>query len=577
MKNAKRKIRSEHLFQFLAVIGILLILNFLLQFVYFRIDLTEEKRHTLSSTSIEILENLDDVVYFRIYLQAEDLPAGFKRLQQSIKDILNEFRSIAGENIQYEFIDPFESPDLKTRGEIGRQLMKKGLNPTSIEEANAKGGVSEKLLFSGAIVSWRDQELALEFLKNNMGLSGDEKLNQSIQVLEYELIQTIVKFKAENKKRIAFIEGHGELDEIETASITQKLKELYEVERVTINEQLNALKSFDCIVIAGPNQPFSEKDKFIIDQFIMNGGKSLWLIDAVQADMDSLAAQSSFIAMGNQTNLEDQLFKYGVRINANLIQDMNCGGLKINTAPAGVQPSFRLFPWLYFPLLFSNNQHIIGKNIDLVKTEFCSTVDTIEQISQVKKDILLFSSPRSRLVNAPALINLEIINEKLEEKHFPLALLPAAVLLEGEFTSLYKNRLSPEFLDNQGIRFAENSKSTMMLVAGDANIIRNQTRKAEQIIPFELGYDRHTDMTFNGNKEFLLNVFSYMLDDNQLIDIRNREIKLRLLDKNKTTTEKLKWQMLNLLLPVIFILISGILIFFLRKRKYAVRFKSGKQ
>lgn len=577
MKNAKRKIKSEHLFQFLAVIIILLAINFLIQFVNFRIDLTEEKRHTLSNTSKEILTNLDDVVYLKIYLESEELPAGFKRLQQSIKDMLNEFRRYAGENIQYEFIDPFESPDLKTRGEIGRQLMKKGLNPTSIEEADSKGGVSEKLLFSGAIVTYREQELALEFLKNNMGLSGDEKLNQSIQVLEYELIQTIVKFKAENKKKIAFIEGHGEYDEIETASITAKLNELYEVERVTINEQLNALKGFDCIVIAGPAQVFSEKDKFIIDQFIMNGGKSLWLIDAVSADMDSLATKSSFIAMGNQINIEDQLFKYGVRINPNLIQDMNCGGLKINTAPAGVQPSFRLFPWLYFPLLFSNNEHIIGKNIDLVKTEFCSVIDTIAQQNQVKKEVLLFTSPRSRLVNAPALINLEIINEKLEERHFPLAMLPAAVLLEGEFTSLYKNRLSPEFIDNQEVKYLETSKPTIMLVAGDANIIRNQIRKAEQIVPFELGYDRHTDMTFNGNREFLLNVFSYMLDDDQLIDIRNREIKLRLLDKTKISQEKFKWQMLNLAIPVFFILISGILIYFLRKRKYASRLKSARQ
>jgi len=386
--------------------------------------------------------------------------------------MLNEFRQYAGENVQYEFIDPFESPDLKTRGEIGRQLMKKGLTPTSISENNEKGGSSEKLLFSGAILSFRENELAVEFLENNVGLSGEENLNQSIQLIEYQLIQSIVKLKTIEKKRIAFIEGHGELNDIETASITADLKTQYEVSRITIDGKLDALLGYDCIIIAGPKNAVNEKDKYIIDQFIMKGGKTIWLIDGVNADMDSLATKSSFVALLNHTNLEDQLFKYGARVNPDLIQDMNCGGLKINTAPAGVQPSFRLFPWVYFPLLFSNNNHIIGKNLDLVKSEFCSSLDTVGGNPSIKKTFLLFSSQRSKLLNVPALINLEVVNEPIVEKNFPMGFIPTAVLLEGSFTSLYKNRLSPEFIDSKDINYHDSSKPTAMLICSDANLTR---------------------------------------------------------------------------------------------------------
>lgn len=572
--NPRKSLQRGHFFQFSAVLVIILLANYMTQFVNWRIDLTEEKRHTLSNASIKVLENLDDVIYFKVYLDGDEIPAGFIRLQTAIKDMLNEFRQHAGDNIQYEFIDPFESPDLKTRGEIGRQLMKKGLNPTTIAENDAKGGASEKLLFSGAIASYREDEIPVEFLKNNLSFSGEENLNQSIQLIEFELIQSIVKLKTVDRKHIAFIEGHGECQAIETASLEADLKDQYEVSHIEIKGQLNALAGIDCIILAGPQELVNEQDKYIIDQFIMKGGKSIWLVDGVAADMDSLAKKASFVAMLQRTNLEDQLFKYGARINPDLIQDMNCGGLKINTAPAGVQPTFRLFPWVYFPLLFSNNDHIIGKNLDLVKSEFCSSLDTIGGTPQVKKTFLLFSSQRAKLVNVPALINLDIINEALEERNFPLAFIPTAVLLEGSFTSLYKNRLSPEFTENSEIHFLETGKETSMLLCSDANLIRNQVRRAETEMPFPLGYDRHTDMTFNGNKDFFLNVLSYMLDTDQLIEVRNREIKLRLLDKKKSSYDRLTIQAITILTPILFVFISAIFIFLIRRKKYAIQIKN---
>ncbi len=565
----RKQLKQSHLLQFISVVGIVLLLNFIAQFVVFRIDLTAEKRHTLSDSSKEVLKNLDDVYYFKIYLEGEELPAGFRKLQQAIRDILDEFRIYAGANIEYQFIDPFESPDLATRGEIGRQLMDKGLTPTSVEEMDQKGGSTEKLLFTGAIVSYRDQEEPIEFLKTNIAFSGDENINQSINLLEYQLIQSMVKMKTLIKKRIAILDGHGELDEIELADLEASLKEYYEVERVTLNEQINALDFFDCILVAAPDQAYSEKDKYIIDQFIMRGGKAVWCLNSVAANMDSLAQKPSFVAMVNKTNLDDQLFRYGTRVNPDLILDMNCGGLKINTSPAGVQPRFRLFPWVYFPLLYPNNQHLLGKNLDLVKTEFASTVDTIGGTPTVKKEVLLYSSPRSKKINAPALVQLDMINEPLEERNFPEAFLPVAVLLEGEFTSNYKNRLTPEFLENNEIRFREASRPTAMVVCGDGDLIKNQFRMLDKPVPFALGYDRHTDMTFNGNKDFMLNVFSYLLDDDQLIDIRNREISMRLLNKSKILAEEEKWQLINTLIPILFVVAIGLLVHYLRRRKYA--------
>ncbi len=568
MSNRKH-LKQTHISQFLLIIIIVVLVNFIAQFTLFRIDLTAEKRHTISKASKEILKELDDVYYFKIYLDGENLPAGFRKLQSSIKDLLDEFRVYAGENIEYQFIDPFESPDIATRGEIGRQLISKGLQPSNVEEVDRKGGTSEKLLFTGAIVSYRDQEEAVEFLKSNIAFSGDQNVNHSINLLEYEIIRTMVKLKTVFKKRIAIIDGNGELNKIELADLEATLKEYYEVERIVIDGQLNALDFFDCILVAAPSLPYTEKDKYIIDQFIMKGGKSVWCLNGVNANMDSLAMQSSMIAMINKTNLDDQLFRYGARVNPNLILDMNCGGLKINTSPVGAQARFRLFPWVYFPLLYPNSDHLIGKNIDLVKSEFASTIDTIGGNPNVKKEVLLFTSQRSKSINAPALIQLDIINEVLEERNFPESFLTTAVLLEGNFTSLYKNRLGPEFLESNQIQFLEESKKTSMIICSDGDIIRNQYRIMDKPIPFALGYDRHTDMTFHGNKDFILNVFSYLLDEDQLIEIRNKEISLRLLNKSKIISEEKKWQLINTLIPVIFVILVGIFIHFKRKNKYA--------
>lgn len=565
----RKEIKKKNITQLLLSLIIIGLIGFLSSYIFVRFDLTAEKRYTLSETTEKYLEEINDVVYLKIYLNGDDLPYGFKKLQNSTKEMLEEFRHFAGDNIQYEFIDPFESPDLNTRGEIGRQLMDKGLIPTSIEQRDEKGGVSEKLIFSGAIVTYREKEVSLELLKNNIGISGEQNLNNSIQSLEYEIVNAINKLIKTDKDKIAFIEGHGELRDFEIADIVGSLSEFYIVDRVKIDGLLHRLEGYACIVIAKPDSVFSEKDKFVIDQFIMNGGKSLWLVDAVDAVLDSLKSKSSLLGLINNTGLDDQLFKYGFRVNPVLVQDMQCGALKINTAPYGIAPKFSLFPWTYSPLLISNYSHPMTKNLDLIKSEFVSSVDTVGNNSDIKSEFLLSSSNHSRIVNAPIRISLEKIYEPLDERYFNKSYIPVAVLREGVFESLYKNRIAPEIRDSKQIKFKEKSKQTKIIVVGDGDIIKNQYRiRGGEIQPLPLGYDRHTDMTFAGNKDFILNSIGFLLDDSGLMNVRNREIKLRLLDKAKISNERLKWQLINTLAPIIFIILFGIMINVIRRRKY---------
>lgn len=565
----RKKIKRQNITQLLLVVAIVALLNIVSLYVFHRFDLTAEKRYTLAPATQQFLEEMKDVAYFKVYLNGENLPYGFKRLQNATREMLDEFRNYAGDNVEYEFIDPFKSPDLATRGEIGRQLMEKGLTPTTVEERDEKGGTSEKLLFAGAIVSYRDKEIALELLQSNMAISGEQNLNNSIQAIEFQLVNTLMKLSKAQKEKIAFIEGHGELSELEVADIKNALMEFYEVSRVKIKGQLNSLDGVDCIIIARPDSVFSDQDKYIIDQFIMKGGKALWLIDGVKVSMDSLMYSSSVLGLGNQINIEDQLFKYGVRVNPNLIQDMQCGGLRLKTSMPGAPLKFRTFPWIYFPLLMSNNEVPLSKNLDLIKTQFASSLDTVGHRGKVKKEFLLFSSGRSRSVNAPVQIKLNIVNEVLEDSYFDKSFLPVAVLLEGEFESVYKNRLSPEFTESKETHFRETSRPTKMIVVADGDIIRNAWRIAEgQYVPLPLGYDKHTDMSFAGNKDFILNSINYLLDDEGAMQVRSREIKLRLLDKAKVQNNQLFWKLLNVLVPILFIVLFGILFNYFRKKKY---------
>lgn len=566
-KQRRKNIINNVLKLFIALIAIILI-NFISSFVFFRQDLTAEKRFTLTDYTKEILKNSDDIIYFQIYLDG-DLPPGFIRLRNSVKELLDEFRAYGKDNVLYEFINPTENVDKKQRNEIYSQLFKKGIDPTNLKEKDQEGKVSEKLIFPGAIVTYKSKELPLNFLKNNPALSPEQNLNNSIQDLEYQIVSVINKLQTKEKQKIAIIEGHGEWEEMKMRDISESLMEFYIVKRVKIENRLDALKEYNAIIIAGPDTLFDEKDKFIIDQFIMNGGKSLWAINAVNVNMDSLAYSSSTMAMPNMINIEDQLFHYGARINTNLILDLQCAVIPVNVAVQGTAPQFKPAGWYYFPLIASKNNHEINKNINMLKLDFASSVDTVGQDPDIKKTIILSSSQYSRLINAPARISLDILRQEPNPSMYNLPNIPVAVLLEGEFKSVFKNRLPEEILTSKEIGFKEKSNKTKIIVIGDGDIIKNAIRQeGNKLSPYPLGYDRYSGQTF-GNKEFLMNTMNYLLDDSGLLSIRSREVTLRLLDRAKILKEKAYWQSINIIIPVLFIIIFGIFSVYIRKRKYS--------
>ncbi|MBA3705332.1 MAG: gliding motility-associated ABC transporter substrate-binding protein GldG [Bacteroidetes bacterium] len=547
----------------LAII-IVILLNFVGSFVFHRFDLTSEKRYTLSDATKKLLSQLNDVVYVKVYLEGE-FPAGFKRLRNETKEMLDEFRAYSNDNIEYEFINPSENQDKKQQNEVYKQLYDKGLEPTNLE-VKEESGTSQQVLWPGAIVSYKGHETPWQLLKTQLGQSSEMQLNNSVQALEYEFASCIRNLSTVSRPHIGFIEGHNELDTLSLKDIKDALSEFYILKRVKINEQLNALNGLQAIVIAKPDTSFSEKDKFIIDQFVMKGGKILWAIDPLNTSIDSLRRTGQTLAIPYDLKLDDLFFKYGVRINQNIILDMQSSAIPVNKAFRGQQPRFELMPWLFSPLIMPISSHPIVKNLEVIKIEYGSSMDTVGA-KGITKTILLRTSKYSKTLNAPVRVDLRMVNGKPDETQFNDSYQPVAVLLEGEFESLFKNRITPKIATDSAIGFKAHGIKTKMIVISDGDIIRNDVQHATGKT-FPLGYDQYTNQTY-GNRNLILNCINYLCDDSGLISVRARELTLRLLDKKKIQTEKLKWQLINTLLPLLVILLFGIIHNIRRKRKYA--------
>jgi ABC-2 type transport system permease protein len=578
MKAKKKDIKKANITGFLLILVAIIIINIISSFVFTRFDLTSEKRYTLSEATKQLLSNLDDYVHFRVYLEG-DFPAGFKRLQRETKEMLDEFRAY-NRFITYEFINPSLSNDRQEREETYQLLTERGLEPTDLQ-VRAKDGMQQLIIFPGAMVFYRDRELAVDFLEAQLNMPPESVLNISIQNLEFKMADVIHKLSQLQKPSIAFIEGHGELNASNVFDITQSLNQNYQVERITLNGQISALtrrsepdsqgnvqilRNFEAIIIASPIQAFTEEDKFIIDQYIMRGGKVIWLIDPVLTSMDSIASGESTVGIENKLNLDDQLFKYGVRLNKNLILDLNSAAIALSTGQVGNQPQIDFFRWHYFPLLNPASSHPVVRNLNSIKGQFVSSIDTV-MVEGVRKTPLLRTSDYSRISNVPVLVTLAMLNEKPDERLYNKRGQNVAYLLEGTFSSLYAQRMPPEIEESKEIGFLNSSQPTAMIVVADGDIIRNQFH-VPQGYPLPLGYDQYTRQTF-GNKDFLLNAISYLVDDVGLVAIRSRELKIRLLDTTKVNASKLKWQLVNTVLPVMVVLLFGLLFSYLRKRKYA--------
>ena len=566
---SKRKRIIQNVLQLLGVLMIIALAGFISSTWFFRLDLTSEKKYTLSNATKNILNELPEDVYIRVYLDG-DLPIGFRKLQTSTRELLEEFRVYSGRKLKFEFINPSEEEDGEARTMIQEQLLEKGLRPSNAQWRDREGGMSQKIIFPGALINYKGIEMPVNFLRNNPGLSGTENLNQSAEGLEYELINVIRTISSDSIYKIAFLEGHGELYDPEVADASRALAQYYSIDRGQIGGNQGILDNYAAVIIARPTERFKEADKFILDQYLMNGGRILWLVDPVAVDMDSLMYSSITTAYIRDLNINDILFKYGVRINANLVQDIQCSFIPVNTALVGNSPQYTPLPWAYFPLLQGEN-HPVTRNLNLVRSEFISVIDTVKGNGRINKTFLLKTSPYSRVVGVPNLINLRDAGNPLTEDNFNRQHLPIAVLLEGEFESAFKNRMISGILPAMEDDFQANSHSTKMIVVADADIIRNDVRiQGGQAIPLELGRDRLTQELY-GNKDFIVNAVNFLIDDSGLMELRTRKMRIRLLDRAKIGGSQLFWKLINTLLPLVIVAFAGILAAYLRKRKYGKR------
>ncbi len=571
MVNNNEQIKSinkrRDLSSFLVMIAIIILFNFIASFYFTRIDLTTEKRYTLAESTKKLLKNIDDEIYLKVYLQGDFNPS-FTRLRNEAKEILDEFRAYSDNQIQYDFIFPGNDLTKEESLNLEKQLYDKGIIPEQIVD-KGKEKTTESVIWPGAILSYKGKETVWQIFKRQVGISPEESINNSVQELEYSLTNAIRKLQRNKKQQVTFIQGHNEIDTVHQYQFMKALSEYYLVNQTKIAKgyELTALKGSDAIVISQPDSAFTDKEKFVIDQFIMRGGKVLWLIDPLSTNLDSLRYKGFTIGINRDLNLEDMLFKYGIRLNPVMVQDLQCASIPINIGFKKGEANIKMFPWLYNPLILPDNNHPIVKNLDLIKFDFLSTLDTIASAKGIKKTILLKSSRYSKTIPAPVRIYLGMVQMQIKESQFINSYQPVACLLEGCFSSFVEYRLPSIILNDSNFKYIDKGKLTKMIVVADGDVARNDFQKSTGEL-FPLGYDKYTKQTF-ANQTFLVNCVNYLLDDEGMLQLRSREVKLRLLDKKKINLHRIKWQVINVLLPFLLIICFATIQFYLRKRKYA--------
>lgn len=558
------KQKQNNLKALFAVILALVLLNLASTKIFVRADLTQDKRYTLSKTSKDIVDAVAQPLYIDVFLKGS-FPGEFKRLQTETSQLLEELKA-QNPNIIFQFVDPLENPD--EREAVMQSFMERGLTPINIT-LDDKGKQTQEVVFPWAIATYGDKSIKVPLLKNMMGASTEEKVISSVQHLEYAFANAINTISTPKQKKIAIIKGNGELHDILIADFVREIRENYYIGPFTLDsvahkakETLAELKKYDLAIIAKPTERFTDEEKQVLDQYVVNGGKTLWLVDQVNIEMDSLYNERGMtLAMPRDLNLNDMFFKYGIRINPDLVKDIMATPIALATGNEGSASQYTQYPWFYSPMIYPEGDNPIISNLDGIKFEFASGIEILQ--NDIKKTVLLRSSPYSKLVGTPVEVDLSMVQDRPDKSEFQnKGQIPVAVLLEGSFKSVFQNRVLP-FDDST---FSGSGKDTKMIVISDGDVIKNQLDKNFQ--PMELGYDKWTGNLY-ANKEFLLNCVNFLLDDNGLINIRSKQVNLPLLDKEKVYENYSLTQMLTVALPIVVLLIFGLLFTFLRKRKYS--------
>lgn len=555
--NLQKEIKSGAL----VLVGILF-LSILSGQLFFRLDLTAEKRYSITDVSKKLVKNLEKPVNITLYLDGE-LPAGFRKLKKSIQEKIADYNAYSSQLINLVVVDPYGISDAKRRDQLFAELAGKGLQQTEIRQNTDKGTIT-RLIFPGALIEYGNKQISVNLLKNNQNAHAEVNLNNSIESLEYEFSSAFSELMNAEKQSVAFLTGQGELNENEVHDIATSLTEKYNVFNLTSAELASNGTRIKTLIVANPSQKFTESDKFQIDQYAMNGGRILWLIDPVSVSLDSLSTGYMTLAFPRNLNLDDQLFRYGVRLNANLVQDVECLLIPLATSSSS---KFTPAPWYYSPLLVPSENHVISKSLTRIKGEFVSSIDTVGKGERVRKTVILATSPYSLVSETPVEVSLASANNPIDRKLFRQPSQAVGVLLEGTFTSVYKNRMVDAFgVKPSGVK--TESQPTKMIVFADGNLIANQYRILGGVPEYmPLGYDRFSKQTF-GNKALLLNAVNYLCDDEGLMELRSRVFKIRLLDKVRLKEGKLTWQLLNVLFPILLISAFWTVYEYVRRRKY---------
>ncbi|MFK2820090.1 gliding motility-associated ABC transporter substrate-binding protein GldG [Flavobacteriaceae sp. LMIT009] len=557
----KHKTSKSKLISLVVLFIGLLVLNINSGLFNARFDLTEDKRYTLSEASKDLVANVDSPIIVDVFLDGEGFPSEFRRLKNETRQLLEEFAN-SNRNISFTFIDPLQ--DETNSNQNIQQLSQRGLTPMQLT-VQESGKSTQKVIFPWALASYNEQTVKISLLKNNVGSTPEEKVSGSVQQLEYVFADAFSKLVNPKNKKVAVLQGNGQLSNWNIADFITTLRDYYFIAPFTLDsvsntpqKTLNDLKGFDLVISAKPTEAFSEEEKYVLDQYSMNGGKSLWLVDKVAMDKDSLYNDSGkSFATVRDLNLTDFFFKYGLRINPVMLNDMYSAPIALAIGE-GSEAQFQPVQWQFSPLASGSSNHPITNNLNLVKFDFANQIDTLK--NSVNKTVLLQSSPLSKLVGVPSEISLDIITQEPDRATYTSGNQNLAVLLEGEFTSVYNNRVKPFKINDD----KSQSVSTKMVVIADGDVIKNEVRREG---PVELGFDPWTGRLY-GNKEFLLNTVNYLLDDG-LINIRSKEVAIAFLDSERIAAEKTKWQIVNILLPLVLLGVFGLAFNYLRKKKYA--------
>jgi len=579
MKDKKVKnIKRENLLLFGSIFLLIVAFNIISLFFFHRFDLTSEKRYTLSKSTKDMLSQMDDIIYVRVYLDGKGLPPDYAELSSKTREFLDELRAYS-DNIEYEFIDPAKGKDPRELNAIYGELYKKGLTPQQIQTMEVDG-VRTRFIVPGAIISYQQQEVPVQLLDSDDGLirNNNDVIKYSIEKLEYNITNAIRRITRQQRASVAFLKGHGELYNIDVLKAAISIAQFYVVDSVTLDNKISSIfdvevtdstgnykikgNKYDLLIIAKPTKSFGNYEKYLIDQFVMRGGRLLWYVDPVIAEMDSLTNYAEMPSLPRELNLEDMFFRYGVRMNTNLLQDLNALAIPVGSGNVGGQAQYKFTPWYYFPIITPFIDHPIVKNLNVLRTEFISSIDTIGSMSNLTKTVLLTTSPTTKVVNTPSFISLETLKRRANVREYNKSHIPVSVLIEGEFKSVFSG-IEGQYVQELG--HITTSKPTKMIYVADGDMIKNQLSTDGYAYP--LGYDRYTDQSF-GNRNFLLNAVNYLCDDEEILQVRSKDFKMRLLDKNKILKEKSVWQMFNLLLPLMMVLVLGIIFLFIRKIRY---------